>query len=97
MKLSREQIEHIALLARLELKDEEKDLFAQQLSSVLDYMEILNEVDTKEIAPTLQVTGLKTIWREDEVKPCEHKTRELILQNFPAREGNFLKVPLIFE
>ena len=59
MKISKEEIEHIAVLARLSLSEEEKELFGSQLSSILDYMEKLNELDTKGIEPTSHVLPIK--------------------------------------
>jgi len=66
--LSEEQVRHIAKLARITLTDAEVKKFSGQLSGILDYMDILNEIDTKNVEPTLQVTGLKNVTRADEVK-----------------------------
>ena len=68
MKLTEKDIEKIALLARLELSEEEKTMYAGQLSVVLDYVEMLNEVDTTMVEETCQVTGLEDVFREDEVE-----------------------------
>ncbi|MCL5410539.1 MAG: Asp-tRNA(Asn)/Glu-tRNA(Gln) amidotransferase subunit GatC [Patescibacteria group bacterium] len=67
-KLDISQIEHIAKLSRLKLTDEEKKLYSEQLSSVLDYVEQLSLVDTKDVEPTANITGLKNVLREDEVE-----------------------------
>ncbi len=61
-------ISHIAKLANLTLTDEEKEKFSSQLSTVLDYIERLNEVNTEDIPETSQVTGLENVFREDELK-----------------------------
>lgn len=97
MKLSQEQIEHMARLARIELLEEEKEKFQKQLSAVLEYMEILNEIDTEKVEPTSQVTGLKNVFREDIVRACDEETRKLILENFPERDGRLLRVPAVFQ
>lgn len=65
MKLSREQVVHVAALARLGLSEAEIEKFQTQLSNILDYVEQLNEVNTDGIEPTAQVTGLKNIKRKD--------------------------------
>ncbi len=60
-----EQVKHIAKLARLGLLDADVEKFARQLSSIMEYVEKLNEVDVKDVAPTSQVTGLENVMRED--------------------------------
>lgn len=97
MALTREQIEHIAHLARLKLRDEEKEKFRDQLSSILDYFEKLARVDTKNVPIISQITDLKNVARKDEVKGCDKETRELLLENMPMREGDLLKVKAVFE
>ncbi len=60
-----EQVKHIAKLARLGLLDADIEKFAKQLSSIMEYVEKLNEVEVKDVAPTSQVTGLENVMRED--------------------------------
>lgn len=60
-----EQVKHIAKLARLGLKDGDGEKFAGQLSSIIEYIEKLNEVDVRNVEPTSQVTGLENVMRED--------------------------------
>ena len=67
MSLSREEVLHIAKLARLELTDKEIDTFSPQLSSILEYVDMLQEVDTEGVEETSQVTGLSHVFRKDEV------------------------------
>jgi len=67
-KITKEQIEKIAKLSRLKLTSEELEKFTGQLGSVLEYIDILNEVDTEGVEPTSQVTGLTNVMREDEVE-----------------------------
>ena len=95
MKISREDIEHIALLARLSLTEEEKELFGVQLSRVLDYMEKLNELDTDNIEPTSHVLHISNVMRED--TPKDSITREDALFNAPDRTEKFYRVPKIIE
>lgn len=77
-KLTDDQIRHIAKLARLQISDEEVTKFAKELSSILDYIGILNELDTENVEPTAQVTGLSNVFREDEVKKPEAEKDELL-------------------
>ena len=90
MALSREQVLHIAELARLRLTDEETDLFVEQLSAILDYAQQLNDLDTDAIPPTAQVLSLRNVMREDEPQPC--LTPEQALANAPARQDNYVQV-----
>ena len=91
MKLSLEEIKHIAELSRLELSGEEEVLFAKQLASVLDYVKSLESVDTKDVSPTAFLGGLKNVWRADEVNTWPEDESELAL-NQGEREGRFIKV-----
>lgn len=77
--LSEEEVRHVAKLARLDLTDEEVKKFALQLSRVLDYMEILKEVNTENVSETSQVTGLKNVMRKDEVCKSDEASREQLL------------------
>ncbi len=76
--LTRDQILHIAKLARLTLKPEEIDKMTKELSSILSYIEMLNEVDTTSTEPTAQVTGLKNVLRDDVIIPSEASPDDLL-------------------
>jgi len=95
MKISKEEIEHIAVLARLSLPEEEKELFGSQLSNILDYMEKLNELDTKGIEPTSHVLSLSNVMRDDIPMPSIPK--EDALMNAPDHTEKFFRVPKIIE
>jgi aspartyl-tRNA(Asn)/glutamyl-tRNA(Gln) amidotransferase subunit C len=95
MKISKEEIEHIAVLARLSLPEEEKELFGSQLSNILDYMEKLNELDTKGIEPTSHVLPLSNVMRDDAPRPSIPK--EEALTNAPDHTEKFYRVPKIIE
>ena len=69
--LTSAQVLHIAKLARLTLTSGEVDKMTKELSSILDYIAMLNEVETSNVEPTAQVTGLTNAWREDIVRPSE--------------------------
>lgn len=69
MKLTKEQVTHIAKLARINLTEAEVEKFTSQLGNIIGFIEKLNEVDTEGIPETNQVTGLQNASREDEVRP----------------------------
>ena len=95
MKLDLETVEHVAMLARLGLTDEEKARLQEQLSSVLDHISILEEVDTDAILPTAQVIELQNILRDDVAG--EPLSLEDVLMNAPRTEGDFIKVNAVLD
>lgn len=88
-------VEHVARLARLELTEEERLLFREQLSRILEYFSKLNELDTADVPPTSHVIPLQNVFREDVVLPSLE--REVVLQQAPDREEGYFKVPRVFE
>lgn len=86
---------HVAKLANLPLKPEEKEKFGKQLSEILSYVEKLKEVDTKNIEITSQVTGLENVTREDEAEPS--LTQEEALSNTKSQNNGMFKVKAILE
>ncbi len=97
MKLTKQEIEDVAKLARLNLTEEEKENYAEQLSAVLGYVELLNEVDTEGIEETSQMIGLEDIVREDEVENCPEERRKKMIAQFPEEKDGLLKVHKVFE
>lgn len=95
-KLDISEIEHIAKLSRLDLSDDEKKLYSEQLSSVLDYVEQLKEVDTENVEGTANITGLKNVFREDGIEESG-VTHEDIAKNAPEFDGKSFVVPGVFE
>ena len=95
MPVSREDVEYVARLARIELTEDEKRILTSQLSSILDHIEKLNELDIEGVEPTFHVLDVTNIFREDEVRPS--LPTEETLKNAPARDGDFFKVPKILE
>jgi aspartyl-tRNA(Asn)/glutamyl-tRNA(Gln) amidotransferase subunit C len=88
-------MERLAQLARLDLSEEERDLFAGQLSDILVYMEKLGELDTADVEPTSHVISLANVFREDLPEPS--LDREEALGNAPDRTEKFYRVPKIIE
>lgn len=95
MKLTPEEVRHIALLARVGLSDEEIEKLREQLSSILENFEILQEVDTSGVPPTAQVTGLENVIREDEAAPSFPQKE--ILANAPQTEEGFFRIKAVLE
>ena len=97
-RLSSTGVEHIAKLARLGLSESEKKKYSKELSEILDYIDKLNKVETKNVEPFALVSGLKNILRKDE----DHHSIDVekikkIIGQAPQREGNFLKTHSILE
>ena len=86
-------VEHVAKLARLALSEEEKEKFAPQLNSILEYVNALNEVDTTGVEPMAHSIKISNVMREDEVK--QDFSREEMLKNAPEEEDGFFRVPKI--
>lgn len=97
MKLKQEEIKHIAILARLELTDEELNKYGSQLSKILDYIDQLKEVDTTDTEPTAQVTGLENILREDVADDWNKEELREALAQAPALENGQIKVRRVLE
>ena len=95
MKLNRKDVEHVALLSRLELSEHELDKFTGQLDAILEYIDVLNQVDTSAVEPMAHVLEIRNVMRSDEVQPS--LPREAALQNAPDAEDGFFKVPKIVE
>lgn len=95
MALTDEQVEHVAMLARLGLSDEERARMREQLSTILDHIDQLRAVDTSNVAPTAQVIPLAPALRDDVVQPS--LTVEQVLANAPKAENGFIKVNAILE
>lgn len=94
--LSREEILHLARLAKLKLTEEEVKKFQTQLSSILDYVSQLNKVETKNLEPVSQITGLKDVTRYDEISGSRSLSQEEALKNAPNKKDGLIKVKAIF-
>ncbi|MEK6673436.1 MAG: Asp-tRNA(Asn)/Glu-tRNA(Gln) amidotransferase subunit GatC [Nitrospirota bacterium] len=86
---------HIAHLARLTITAEESEKFSQQLSSILEYVKKLEEIDTSGVEPTSHLFGVSNVMREDSVRPPLSKDEALM--NAPDRSGDFYRVLKIIE
>jgi aspartyl-tRNA(Asn)/glutamyl-tRNA(Gln) amidotransferase subunit C len=95
MKLNKEQVLHIARLAKLGLTEDEVEKMSEQLSNILENFEILNKVDTDGVPPTAQPNALTNVLKEDIVKPS--LPQDEVLANAPQRDGDYIKVKVVLE
>jgi len=95
MRLGKEEVRHIALLARLGLSDEDVEKFQEQLSNILENFEILKQVDTTDVPPTAQSVELKNVFRDDQIAPS-YPPQE-VLANAPQKEEGHFKVKAVLE
>ncbi len=95
MKITKQDVEKVAKLARLEISDAEKEVFARQLSQILTHVETLRQFDTKGIVPTATVLGQVNVFRDDTIRPS--LPVEKALANAPEREADGFSVPRIIE
>jgi aspartyl-tRNA(Asn)/glutamyl-tRNA(Gln) amidotransferase subunit C len=89
--IDREQLLHVARLARLELREDEVDRLGGQLNDILAAVSKVSELDLSDVPPTSHPLDVVNVWDEDEPAPC--LTREEALANAPEREGWYFKVP----
>jgi aspartyl-tRNA(Asn)/glutamyl-tRNA(Gln) amidotransferase subunit C len=91
MAITRDEVLHVARLARLELTDDEVDRFTEQLSAILEAVAKVSELDLSDVEPTAHPLDLVNVWAEDEPRPS--LTVEEALANAPDRHDGFFKVP----
>ena len=95
MGITKEEVLHVAHLARLEFGEEEIDVFTGQLADILNYVAKLNELDTREVEPTYHALKLRNVFRDDQVKTS--LPTEEALKNAPQREDGFFVVPKVIK
>ncbi len=95
MKISTEQVEYVAKLARLNLNEEEKAKLTKDMENIINFADKLNELDTNGVEPTALVIPIQNVFREDIAK--DSYDREKILANAPSQEDGCFKVPKIVE
>lgn len=95
MAITREEVLHVARLARLALSEDEVDRLKDQIGGILGYIRQLDALDTRDIVPTSHAVEMGTPFRDDTVRPFGDK--EALLANAPDREGDFFRVPRIIE
>jgi len=95
MKITREEVQRVALLARLQFSPQEEEILTGQLDKILQYMEKLNQLDTTNVEPLAHAVDIVNAFREDRV--ANQPSPGGLLANAPAREKDFFKVPKIIE
>lgn len=95
MRLTKEEVEHIALLARLNLTEEEKERYRAQLSSILGLVSQLQELDTSEVEPMTSVLAKKMVLRKDD--PKQGLDLKRVMENAPNVKNEHFRVPLILD
>lgn len=95
-KISKQDVEQIAQLARLELSSAEIEKYQSELSHILSYAETIQSVETKAVEPTAQVTGLSDVFRDDKKIPSE-LTRDELFSNTPNTQNGYIKTKAILE
>jgi aspartyl-tRNA(Asn)/glutamyl-tRNA(Gln) amidotransferase subunit C len=95
MAITREEVRHVATLFRLGLSEEDIARFQEQLSQIIDYFQVLQQVDTEGVEPTSHTLALENVMRDDEPRPS--LPPEAILANAPIPEGGFFRVRAVLE
>lgn len=95
MRLTSPEVEHIALLSRLELSDAERERAANELSQIIGYFEALGELDTDDVEPTMHALPIENVLRADEVRPG--LSHEAAMQNAPESADGMFQVPRVVE
>lgn len=95
MRIGRDEVRRVALLARLALTEREESELAEHCDKVLTYMEKLNQIDTDAVEPTAHAVEVLSPLREDRI--TNRANPDMLLQNAPSREKDFFKVPKILE
>lgn len=95
MSVSKEDVIHIAKLARLEFSDEELEKYTKNMSDIVDFANSLSKIDVSGVEPTNHILEIKNVFRKDEIKPSYD--REEILKNAPTKAGGCVSVPKVVE
>ncbi|RFU61827.1 Asp-tRNA(Asn)/Glu-tRNA(Gln) amidotransferase subunit GatC [Peribacillus glennii] len=94
-RISKDQVKHVAHLARLAITEEETEMFTKQLDQIISFAEQLNELDTENVEPTSHVLDMKNVMRED--IPQKGLPVEEVLKNAPDSKGGQIRVPSILD
>lgn len=94
--VSKNQVQKISELARIEITNEQAEKYSKELSDILGFVEKLDEADTDGVEPIAHITGAKNVIREDKVVEYSDETKENIINNFPEKKDRFDKVKAVF-
>lgn len=95
MKISEEEVRHIASLARLKFTDEEITKYTSDLASIVEFAQQLNEIDVTDVKPTAHTLDIHNVFRKDEMR--DSYDREKLLQNAPTKAAGCISVPQVVE
>ncbi|MBQ1919340.1 Asp-tRNA(Asn)/Glu-tRNA(Gln) amidotransferase subunit GatC [Selenomonas sp. FC4001] len=95
MKVTKEDLQNVAVLSRLAIPADQEDKYIDQMDKILTYMDNLSELDTENVKPTTYALPMQNVFRKDEVK--ESLDREAALANAPLKEDGYFKVPKVLE
>ncbi|SEH22084.1 Asp-tRNA(Asn)/Glu-tRNA(Gln) amidotransferase subunit GatC [Selenomonas sp. KH1T6] len=95
MKVTKEDLDNVAVLSRLSIAEEDTERYLGNLDKILTYMDNLSELDTENVKPTTYPLPMANVFRKDEVK--ESLDREAALANAPLKEDGYFKVPKVLE
>ncbi len=93
MSVSLDEVRHLAALSEIQLSDSELESLATDIGNIVGYINQLDELDTDQVEPTFQLTGLQNVWRDDKIEP--QLSREKLLNLAPDTENNQVKVPKV--
>ncbi|WP_070120943.1 Asp-tRNA(Asn)/Glu-tRNA(Gln) amidotransferase subunit GatC [Bacillus marinisedimentorum] len=94
-RIDKDQVKHVAHLARLSITEDEAEVFTKQLDNIISFAEQLNELDTTDVEPTTHVLDMKNVLREDNAR--KWLTQEEALLNAPDKQDGQVKVPSVLE
>ncbi|MBE6084811.1 Asp-tRNA(Asn)/Glu-tRNA(Gln) amidotransferase subunit GatC [Selenomonas ruminantium] len=95
MKVTKEDLQNVAVLSRLAIPADQEDKYIDQMDKILTYMDNLSELDTENVKPTTYALPMQNVFRKDEVKAS--LDREAALANAPLKEDGYFKVPKVLE
>lgn len=95
--LTQQEVEHIAKLARLQLTQQEQKMYGEQMSSILAYVQKLQELNTDGVEEFMHAASGSNVFREDIAQRCDSSIEKNIIESFPHRVGNLLEVEAIFD
>lgn len=95
MSINRKTVDHVAMLARLALTDDESERAQEQLSAILEHINVITEADTSQVPATAHILPIENVMTADQTRPC--CTPDELLQNAPAREGEYFRVQAVLE
>lgn len=93
MSVSLDEVRHLAALSEIQLSDSELESLTTDIDNIVGYINQLDELDTDQVEPTFQLTGLQNVWRDDKIEP--QLSREKLLSLAPDTENNQVKVPKV--